>query len=273
MKKLFFALFSFPLICFGQTADEPSANLLSYSGIIVGVLAVLSTLLCIYLFFKIAGLKTKLDRLLLAEKVRRDSELIKKEREERQDTVIKNPFNEEIVRRAPSQETTAKDAPNKEKEGTGFVTLSIWERAFDDLNMRVLALEDPKLGKQLFEEEIVIVADPEGIISANGLHEQHHYAKMPGSDGRFNEEEFLNQQNGEQIYELKLKENEGIFKISDNTQAQIYALSDIGSYLESACDFPAPPDRNSRIVTITLGTVHKQGSQWLIIDKAKIEFE
>jgi len=269
MRKLFFILFALPLICFGKTTAIASADLSSYEGLIVGALAILSILLCVYLFLQLSSLRSKIEKLQFEDKVRRESEVLKKQRQEQEETLTNRNIDPERLNSISVQGSVLKDKP--EKEGHGFLTLALWERAFDELNMRLLALEDPKLGKKLFEDVEPLV-NSQQIIPEDVLQEQLFFAKLPSSDGGFNEEEFLSQQNGEQIYELKLKENEGTFTISETAQAQKYALTDISSYLGSACEFINQADRDSQIKTNIAGTVHKQGSQWLIIDKAKIEF-
>lgn len=270
MKNLFFILFSLPVLCFGQAPAASSGNLFFYVEITTAVLALLSFLMCVYLFSQIGGLKGKLDQLLRADKIRQDTESIKKQRQESEATAINTPFNTFNVEKTVLPEIAVKNS--SDKGNAGFVTLSVWERAFDELNMRILVLEDPKLGKQLFDEEKSVVADTISVVAEDIAQERLRYAKMPGTDGSFNEDDFLSQQNGEQIYELNLKENEGTFSISSSADAQIYALSDVGYYLKNACEYHTQADRNSRIVTLTPGKVFKQGSQWIISDKAKIEF-
>lgn len=276
MKKLFLILFTLPIFCFGKAPSASSDGIPAYAGIAVGILAVISILISVYLYLQLSGFRTKLDRLVFEEKVRKDSDVIKNERQGFLPSIPDKKHKEEVI------------VVKSDKERSDIVTLSVLERTFDEFNMRLLALEDPKKAKELFGDdnaqdkntpesvtEIPLrakVQDDEITATPSEPAEHICYAKLTGVEGGFNEDEFLNHQNGEQIYVLTLKDNEGTFTISDNSNAQKYALSDVTRYLKSGCEYISLPDRTSKIITKTHGTAHKSGNQWLIIDKAVIEF-
>lgn len=99
------------------------------------------------------------------------------------------------------------------------------------------------------------------------------YAKIPDTGNGFSQSILAQNQNGEQIYEIEIKGDKATFSISEDANAQKYALSDFNYYLSSACDFQNQPVKNCRIHTSGEGTLSKSGNNWVIQSKAKIEFK
>ena len=82
----------------------------------------------------------------------------------------------------------------------------------------------------------------------------------------------MDRQNGEQIYQIEIDGDRGVFAISEDAHVQKYALSDFNFYLPKACDFANQPTKNSRIHTLRNGTLTKSPAGWMIENKALIEF-
>jgi len=99
------------------------------------------------------------------------------------------------------------------------------------------------------------------------------FAKLPDTGNGFSQSIISNNQNGEQIYEIEINGDKATFSISDDPNAQKYALSDFNYYLSNACDFLNQPVKNCRIYTIEKGSLIKSGSNWAVQNKAKIEFK
>lgn len=274
MKKIFLILLTLPIFCFGKTTFASSGGIPAYAGVIICMLSVISILICVYLYLQLSSFRTKLDRLVLEEKLRKDSEDFKK-----QTGVL--PQDSKIENELPQIDDSS-------KVKVDFVTKAFVENMFNRFDERIVALENLKPAEKLLGEisdPIETVEDRSndtltvpgqkieqiGTVVSEPV-EYICYAKLTGIEGGFQEEEFLSQQNGEQIYMLRLKENEGSFTISDNANAQRYALTDVKRYLTFGCEYLTLPDGNCEIITKTPGTVHKSGNQWLIIDKAVIEF-
>lgn len=102
---------------------------------------------------------------------------------------------------------------------------------------------------------------------------QNLYAKLPDTGSGFSQSIISNTQNGEQIYDLEIRGDKGTFSVSGDASAQKYALSDFNYYLSNACEFLNQPAKNCRIHTQEKGTIIRSGSNWLIQNKAKIEFK
>jgi len=102
---------------------------------------------------------------------------------------------------------------------------------------------------------------------------QQYYAKLPDLGNGFSAGILAANQNGEQIFELEIRDDRATYVVSSDNSAQKYALSDFNYYLSNACDFLNQPVKNCRIHTQEKGTVVKSGNNWLIQNKAKIEFK
>lgn len=102
---------------------------------------------------------------------------------------------------------------------------------------------------------------------------QSLFAKLPDNGNSFSQSILTDNQNGEQIYEIQVSGDKGTFVVSNDANAQKYALSDFNYYLPNACDMLNQPTKGARIVTIEKGTIAKSGGNWVIQNKAKIEFK
>ena len=99
------------------------------------------------------------------------------------------------------------------------------------------------------------------------------YAKLPDLGNGFGSSILSNNQNGEQIYEIQVSGDKGIFVVSSDINAQKYALSDFNYYLPNACNMLNQPTKGARIDTVKEGTLTKSGGNWIIKDRAQIEFK
>ena len=98
------------------------------------------------------------------------------------------------------------------------------------------------------------------------------YAKLPDLGNAFSAAILTDRQNGEQIYQIEIDGDRGVFAVSEDAHVQKYALSDFNFYLPKACDFANQPTKNSRIHTVRNGTLTKSTAGWAIDTKALIEF-
>lgn len=98
------------------------------------------------------------------------------------------------------------------------------------------------------------------------------YAKLPDTYDGFSAAIISSEQDGEKIYEITVNGETATFQISDDKDAQKYALSDYTYYLGNACTMENAPEKDSRIVTGTPGRLSKKGKDWIIADKAQIKF-
>lgn len=99
------------------------------------------------------------------------------------------------------------------------------------------------------------------------------YAVLPDNINSFSQSVFSNNQNGEQVYEIQINGDSATYVVSSDMKAQKYALTDFNYFLSSACELINQPTKDSRINTVTKGTLVKSGSDWIIQSKAKIEFK
>jgi hypothetical protein len=100
------------------------------------------------------------------------------------------------------------------------------------------------------------------------------YAKLPDLNGGkgFSQDMIKTEQNGEQIFELAISNDSGTFLVSNNSSAQDYALDNPNYNLSPGCIFLNNPQKGCRITTKEHGKLMKSGSNWIITEKAQIEF-
>lgn len=108
--------------------------------------------------------------------------------------------------------------------------------------------------------------------SSNSSGQNNAFAKLPDLGNGFSNSILAKEQNGEQIYEIEIKGDNGSFTITEDANAQKYALSDFNYYLSSACDFYNQPVKGAHIKVLEKGTLAKSGDNWIIQSKSKIEF-
>lgn len=99
------------------------------------------------------------------------------------------------------------------------------------------------------------------------------YARYPDMSNGFTNGALKDSQNGELIFEIQVSGNNASFSVSDDSSAQAFALSDYKNYLSDACDLANQPSKGCRIITQSIGSLSKSGSNWIIQNKAKIEFK
>ncbi len=98
------------------------------------------------------------------------------------------------------------------------------------------------------------------------------YAKLPDTYDGFSAAILSSEQDGEKIYEITSAGESATFQISEDKDAQKYALSDYNYYLGNACTMENAPEKDSRIVTEVPGKLIRRGKDWMIETKALIKF-
>lgn len=158
----------------------------------------------------------------------------------------------------------------KLKEVTSNISLGINEK-MNSLNLRLDIMENKNT---ISEDETRIH------ISAPKIKEEIvqlpisniKYARYPDTPNGFTGNALKDEQNGELIFEIKILDNSANFSVTENIDAQAFALSDFKNYMSDACIFSNQPFRGCRINTVSKGTLIKSGIDWVIEEKAKIEF-
>lgn len=99
------------------------------------------------------------------------------------------------------------------------------------------------------------------------------YARYADQGDGFSDQELLDEEDSETIFELTfLTPQSASFKISTNTNAQRYALSNSPYFLGKTSQYDSFPSGNSLIKTDQPGELKLQGNKWLIIKPIKISF-
>lgn len=98
------------------------------------------------------------------------------------------------------------------------------------------------------------------------------YAKFPDTYEGFSAATLSSQQDGEKIYEIAITGETATYKISEDKDAQSYALSDYTYYLGNACTMENAPEKDCRIFTEVPGKLFRKGKDWTIETKARIKF-
>lgn len=99
------------------------------------------------------------------------------------------------------------------------------------------------------------------------------YAKFPNLDDGFGPDMITSIQNGEQVYEIQATGDTAIFRIANDMNAQKYALAEPAFTLNKACELSNQPFKGCRIVLHSEGTLVKISGNWIVQQKAKIEFK
>lgn len=80
-------------------------------------------------------------------------------------------------------------------------------------------------------------------------------------------------ENHETIYQITMNTSQNAtYRVSLNSDAQAYALSDPGYYLRTACDYDNSPTSGKHIETLSEGSLELVGNVWKIIRRARIRF-
>jgi hypothetical protein len=98
------------------------------------------------------------------------------------------------------------------------------------------------------------------------------YAKLPDLPNGFSNDILKNEQNGEQVYEIIVRDNMATYSVSIDSGAQGYALNDVNYILSRACTLTNQPFSNCRINTREKGTLTKMAEGWMLDKKAVVEF-
>lgn len=99
------------------------------------------------------------------------------------------------------------------------------------------------------------------------------YARYADKIDGFSSEELLDKDDNETIFEITITSPAtGAFRVSDNRQAQRYALSNASFFFGKTCQYEAFPAADSVIVTDKPGELVLNGDKWMIRHPAKIRF-
>lgn len=99
------------------------------------------------------------------------------------------------------------------------------------------------------------------------------YARYADKIDGFSSEELLDQDDNETIFEITITSPAtGAFRVSNNRQAQRYALSNASFFFGKTCQYEAFPVADSVIVTDKPGELVLNGDKWMIRHPAKIRF-
>jgi hypothetical protein len=99
------------------------------------------------------------------------------------------------------------------------------------------------------------------------------YARYADKVDGFSSADLLDQDDNETIFEITITSpGTGAFRISNNRQAQRYALSNASYFFSNTCQYDSLPLADSVIVTNTPGQLELNGDKWTIRYPAKISF-
>ncbi|WP_025763908.1 hypothetical protein [Dyadobacter tibetensis] len=99
------------------------------------------------------------------------------------------------------------------------------------------------------------------------------YARYADLGDGFSAQELLEKEDSETIFVLNLiDETTAIFKISENAEAQQYALTNTSYFLGKTSHYDHFPSGHSSIHTVEPGELKLKDSKWLIIKPVKISF-
>ena len=99
------------------------------------------------------------------------------------------------------------------------------------------------------------------------------YARYADKIDGFSSEELLDKDDNETIFEITITSPAtGAFRVSNNRQAQRYALSNASFFFSKTCQYEAFPVADSVIVTDKPGELVLNGDKWMIRHPAKIRF-
>jgi hypothetical protein len=99
------------------------------------------------------------------------------------------------------------------------------------------------------------------------------YAKLADLDDGFSSGIISLTQNGEQVYEIQTEGDTGVYRISSDPNAQKYALAESTFTLGKACELLNQPFKGCQIVLQKEGSLLNISGNWIIQQKAKIEFK
>ena len=110
-------------------------------------------------------------------------------------------------------------------------------------------------------------------LAAPALESAVKYARYADQGDGFSVQELLDEDDSETIFELTiLSPTTASFKISNNQNAQRYALSNSPYFLGKTSQYDTFPSGNSLINTDIPGELKLQGNKWLIVKPVQISF-
>lgn len=163
----------------------------------------------------------------------------------------------------------------KKVNRTDLDNLMAKEQATPD---KVAGTEQPYLEKvwEMPKKSATSVVNIESAVQVTAPEEPEHcvfYAKLADLDDGFSAAVMDSQQNGEQIYEIKVEGETAAYGISTDPNAQKYALAEFTFTLGKACELLNQPFKGCQIILQREGTLVKIAGNWIIQQKAQIEFK
>ena len=98
------------------------------------------------------------------------------------------------------------------------------------------------------------------------------FARYADQGDGFSVSELLTEENSETIFQIKVTGATAKFRITNNRNAQRYALSNASYFFSKACKYDSSPTMESIITTDIEGDLKLQGGKWQIQSPAKISF-
>ena len=98
------------------------------------------------------------------------------------------------------------------------------------------------------------------------------FARYADQGDGFSVSELLFDENNETIFQIKITGGTAKFRITNNRNAQKYALSNASYFFSKTCKYDTTPSMESIITTDVEGDLKLQGGKWQIQNPAKISF-
>ena len=148
-------------------------------------------------------------------------------------------------------------------------------------NNKILVLENQvmlemqKTRSNLFESinESILKSQNSDQFPGTSKKNNVNYARYADLGDGFSISELLVTENDETIFEIIMKgTNSASFKVSNNRNAQKYALTNASYFFNKVCKYESSPTYDSIITTDTDGVLKLEGNKWIILSPAKISF-
>lgn len=189
-----------------------------------------------------------------------------------------------ILRKQKKSRGNRRSGEYKEsKPATDGVSKEVSTKQLDDLSLKINDLTN-RIGS--LENELKKIKTPGNVAqpSSSGKSSETEsnqqsqkvvkiakYAKNADGDS-FDKDNLTDKSDDKRIYELLIEGTKGTYKVTNNREAQLFALEDPNTYLRKACNYTSLADANSFIKTIEDGIIELRGGKWVITKKAEIDF-
>lgn len=144
---------------------------------------------------------------------------------------------------------------------------------FEELSEKQVAERRRNQQKEKDARQPAPAAPEPSVNLSKGFMPMVKYARYADKGDGFSSADLLDQDDNETIFEITITSPAtGAFRISNNRQAQRYALSNASYFFGNTCLYDALPAADSVIVTNTPGELVLNGDKWTIRNPAKISF-